>query len=519
MAVPIPRGYHAMGYTLVVTPWSPTARTARRETRLAERITDPIAVPASLWQRADTTDAVRSRDMRRLFHLLRQYAGASQTRIGIACGLTQGKVSAIMSGSHRVTTLEVFERIADGLGMPPHARLALGLAPSPLDLTSPTAIPTRDGRSPQPFRPAASALIVDSSGLTEAEDPVRRRAFTRLAGATLVGAVLADNAAGTGPLRSADALVTALVAPERDPTTAQLADISALAKAVANAKRAYQACRYTEVMSHLPALLPALQAACDNLDGDARLRAYTLSADAYHVAASVLLKLDDHGLAWLAADRSMRAATLSQEPLAVGTSARIITHALMADRHFSAATTVASTHAQRLAADVGSQTPDSLSVYGSLLLRGALAAAQAEDRDGSMTMLNEAGQAGSRLGSDHNHRWTAFGPVNVLLHRISVAVRLGDAGSAINHARWVNLDELTVTERKASFFVDTAQAFSQWGKHEKAYRALRAAEEIAPQELRSRPAVHRLVSDLLATAPPTVRPHLREFAAHIGAPA
>src|SRR6516225_6734886 len=82
-----------------------------------------------------------------------------------------------------------------------------------------------------------------------------------------------------------------------------------------------------------------------------------------------------------------------------------------------------------------------------------------------MTMLNEAGQAGSRLGGDHNHRWTAFGPVNVLLHRISVAVRLGDAGSAIKNARRVNLDQLTVTERKASFFVDTAQAFSQWGKH------------------------------------------------------
>jgi len=29
--------------------------------------------------------------------------------------------------------------------------------------------------------------------------------------------------------------------------------------------------------------------------------------------------------------------------------------------------------------------------------------------------------------------------------------------------------------------------------------------------------VHRLVSDLLATAQPTVRPHLSEFAARIGA--
>jgi hypothetical protein len=162
-------------------------------------------------------------------------------------------------------------------------------------------------------------------------------------------------------------------------------------------------------------------------------------------------------------------------------------------------------------------TPDSLSVYGSLLLRGAIAAAQAEDRDGSMTLLDEAGQAGSRLGSDYNHRWTAFGPANVLLHRVNIAVSLGDAGAAISHARKVNLDQLTVTERKASLFVDTARAFSQWGKHEKALQALRSAEEIAPEEVRSRPAVSRLVADLLVTAPLTVRPHLSEFAIHIGA--
>jgi transcriptional regulator with XRE-family HTH domain len=485
---------------------------------LAERITDPITVPASLWQRSDTTDALRSRDIGRLFHLLRQYAGASQTRIGIACGLTQGKVSAIMSGSHRVTTLDVFERIADGLGMPPEARLALGLAPSTLDLTLATAIPSRDGPGPQPLRPAPGALIVDAPGRDEAEDPVRRRTFTRLAGAGLVGAVLGDTAAGTGTLRGAEAFVAALVTPESVPAAAQPADLPTLIKAVARAKQSYQACRYTGVMSQLPTLLTLLQTACDELDGDARLRAYALSADAYHVAAGVLLKLDDHGLAWLAADRSMRAAAHSQDPLAVGTSARIITHALMADGHFGTATTVASTHAQRLAADTRKPSVESLSVYGSLLLRGALAAAHGEDRDGSVTLLDEAGQAGSWLGSDYNHRWTAFGPANVLLHRVNAAVRLGDAGSAVSYARQVDLDQLTVTERKASFFVDTAQAFSQWGKHEKAFTALCAAEELAPQEVRTRPAVRRLASDLLATAPPTIRPHLSQLAARVGVP-
>src|SRR5215469_16484666 len=173
MAAPIPRRYHLPGYTLVVTPQSPTAGPARREARLADRITDPIIVPASLWQRPDTTDALRSRDMRRIFHLLRQYAGASQTRLGIACGLTQGKVSAIMSGSHRVTALDVFERIADGLGMPPEARAALGLAPSAGGLTLAGAIPPRDGDRQQRLWPAAIPPIVDSPGPGEAEDPVR----------------------------------------------------------------------------------------------------------------------------------------------------------------------------------------------------------------------------------------------------------------------------------------------------------------------------------------------------------
>jgi hypothetical protein len=361
------------------------------------------------------------------------------------------------------------------------------------------------------------APIVDSSSPSEAEDPVRRRTFTRLAGASIFSAILADHAADGTPIRSAEALATALASPDRAPSATRPAGLPALTAAVADAKKAYQACRYTEVMSQLPVLLPDLQAACDSLDGDGRLRAYALSADAYHVAASVLLKLDDHGLAWLAADRSMRAATLSQDPLAVGTSARIITHTLMADGHFRAAASTANTYAQRLAADVRDPTSESLSVYGSLLLRGVIAAAQAEDRDASMAMLDEAGHAGSRLGSDYNHRWTAFGPANVLLHRINVAVRLGDAGAAIAHARKVNPDQLTVTERKASLFVDTAQAFAQWGKHEKAYHALRAAEQLAPQEVRARPTVRRLVANLHATAPPTLRPHLSEFAAQIGA--
>jgi hypothetical protein len=106
---------------------------------------------------------------------------------------------------------------------------------------------------------------------------------------------------------------------------------------VDNARRQYQECRYAELTKTLPGLLTQLHAACTSFDGDRQLRAYALSADAHHVAAGVLLKLDDQGLAYLAADRSIRAAHASQDPVTTGASARIITHTLMKDGHLSAA--------------------------------------------------------------------------------------------------------------------------------------------------------------------------------------
>jgi hypothetical protein len=111
------------------------------------------------------------------------------------------------------------------------------------------------------------------------------------------------------------------------------------------------------------------------------------------VAAGLLLKLDDQGLAYLAADRSMHAAQASQDPVTVGASARIITHTLMNGRHLGAAIVTASTHAALLDCDIGTHTPESLSVYGSLLLRGAVAAAQHDNRQTAHELLTEAEDA------------------------------------------------------------------------------------------------------------------------------
>jgi len=205
-------------------------------------------------------------------------------------------------------------------------------------------------------------------------------------------------------------------------------------------------------------------------------------------------------------------------PGAVGASGRIVTHTLMSSGHLAAAVTTAQNHAVRLDCEPELKTPESLSVYGSVLLRGALAAAQHDDRTTAHEMLTEAADTARRLGSDANLCGTAFGPVNTQMHQVNVAVTVGDAGTAIDLARHIDLRAVTVTERKASLLIDVARAFFQWGKYEQAHAALRAAEDTAPQEVAARPSVATLARDLATLAPASIRRDAEQFASRIGAP-
>jgi hypothetical protein len=184
--------------------------------------------------------------------------------------------------------------------------------------------------------------------------------------------------------------------------------------------------------------------------------------------------------------------------------------------HHRAATDAARSAAKRMDADLTDPSPDDLSIYGSLLLRGAVAAASTGSRHNTAELLDEAAEAGIRLGHDGNRMWTAFGPSNVLCQRVNVALRFGDAGTAIDYARQVELDKLPINERKATLLLDTSRAFLMWNQHDKALHILRAAGELAPEEITGRPTALRLVRDILATAPISVRREAREYAASLG---
>ncbi|MEU0845801.1 helix-turn-helix transcriptional regulator [Streptomyces sp. NPDC005962] len=88
----------------------------------------PIELPEWAWQRAEVRKALRGRDVGAVFRRVQQYGGVSQARIAAAVTMTQARVNEIINGKREVTRLDVFERIADGLGMPDDARQLMGLA-------------------------------------------------------------------------------------------------------------------------------------------------------------------------------------------------------------------------------------------------------------------------------------------------------------------------------------------------------------------------------------------------------
>ncbi|MFE3873139.1 helix-turn-helix domain-containing protein [Kitasatospora sp. NPDC059146] len=90
---------------------------------------EPIKLPDLAWQNEEVRRALGERDVAAVFRYVQHHSGASQARIAVQVGMTQGRVNEIINGRRLVTKIDVFERIADGLNLPDGARRLLGLAP------------------------------------------------------------------------------------------------------------------------------------------------------------------------------------------------------------------------------------------------------------------------------------------------------------------------------------------------------------------------------------------------------
>ncbi|MET8202513.1 helix-turn-helix domain-containing protein [Micromonospora taraxaci] len=295
-----------------------------------------------------------------------------------------------------------------------------------------------------------------------------------------------------------------------------------LRRQVGHAWLTYQHAHYGQLVRVVPGLLDAARS----------VQKPDLLVHAYRITSSLLVKLGEADLAWLAADRAVSAA--GDGPILAATAAISVAQALRAsnrDRLALAATLTAANRLlpplpghrdQEVCGTVGDQTARKpldhggedghrdrgdrrgWAVGGTLLVQGALAAAGCGDARRADELADRAaGVAANPRGYDDTYR-TSFGPIAVDLARVLSAAQRGDADEALHRHVAVIRREVwrrLPAEYRGAYLVDVARAYLQVGDLRGAARALVDADSVAPAEVRCRPLARTVIAEIARANP------------------
>jgi transcriptional regulator with XRE-family HTH domain len=277
------------------------------------------------------------------------------------------------------------------------------------------------------------------------------------------------------------------------------------------------ASRYGEVAPILAALIPGLETAVRTADSEeVQAEARALLGDTYQAVAALMVKIGETDAAWIAAERAGSCAEAAGSPLAVAASMFRMAHVFLALGQIDQAHHVATGTAAALQPKVTSDArPEVLSLFGASHLVLAVAAARDNKRSEAHDHLDTARKIAEQLGEDRDDYGTEFGPTNVAIHEISVAVELGDAGRAIELGQQVSPTNLS-PERQARYHLDLAQAHAMRRQIGEALHALQEAERIAPEEARVHYVGRAVARDLVQLSGVRPRPELRDLAERFG---
>lgn len=281
--------------------------------------------------------------------------------------------------------------------------------------------------------------------------------------------------------------------------------LGTLRRRVDTANRLRQDAKFSDLAMMLPTLLEDLQEATNDAQSPTdQGRLQVLAAEAMHDARAMTKKLGHLDLAWMSAELAGQAARRTDDPLLAAANAWNHVEVYKSANAPGPARELALATIDQLADGLGNATPGHLSLWGTMHLQAGLLAAYWHNREDAAEHLREAGEAAQRLGRDGNHYDTMFGPANVAIHHIAVAVELGNAGTAIDQAQQIDVSSLG-RERRARLAIDLARAFEHARKHDRALRSLLAAEKLAPDYVRPHPLVREIIGAQLRRTTPELR--------------
>lgn len=282
---------------------------------------------------------------------------------------------------------------------------------------------------------------------------------------------------------------------------------------LAVARAHFDAGRHDKLLAALPGLLADAHHVARNHEPVPLAR---LSAT-YSLTSQVLTKIGQYERSRLSADRATVYADWSGSPLVAAAAARelsiVLRHQdqpLSAQRHIlDAVSKVEGT---------GLRTDAQAAAYAQMLCTTSYTAARAGDRDQATAMIRVATQAARALPQEAPAgRLFPITPAAVDLYAVGVHWALGDAGAALEAGRRLRTEQFPTAERKGRMHTDLARAWWQWAKPEQTAGELLAAVRVSPAEVRERPAIRNIVTDLRTRHAQV--PGVRALVAAVGMPA
>lgn len=278
--------------------------------------------------------------------------------------------------------------------------------------------------------------------------------------------------------------------------------------------------RFGEAAERLAALIGVVEAAVRHYrEGADATRALELYAEVHWLTAYTLFRAGERGEhSRIAADRFVAAARRVSDPLLMAASARCLGHVLLHLGEAAAAGTVIGDALDALAPGMATADDDYLSVYGALLLAGALAAARLGDGTSCRRLLADADEPARRVGDADRYHMT-FGPTNLLIHAVSCARELGDFGEVIRVGRQLDTSRLPpeLVVRRAQVQLDMATAYEHLRQDEAAVLRLLEADRTAPQFIRNSAVAREIVRAILRRPGGRSIPGLPDLAGRVGA--
>ncbi len=241
-------------------------------------------------------------------------------------------------------------------------------------------------------------------------------------------------------------------------------------------------------------LISDLEEATQASEGFLKISMLEVLSDVYQIACAMLVKVGDHGGAWVASDRSISAADkCGNRNLVIAGHLRMARSMLkLNDRELARHVLI---QAMDITDDaLASLDPGLISLVGSCTLLLAVIDAR-EQNESARDHLVIAKRLAGAQGEDLNEYGNEFGPTYVAMHEVSVEVELGNGKEAIKLSALVPKGRLS-PERQARFLIDVARAHILTSSLVEACLTLHEAEEIAPREVAAHYMAKEVIKDI-----------------------